>query len=129
MKKELKITERGWAGHFICSPWCGFRRNTLVEYGNKRIVVSTVGNYQPQKTGIKELDESKTKNQIGIERYYETMVFEAKKEGVYWEADVTKAVEFKSKWAINELEQETDLEANEMHEQVVKEISELLTNN
>ena len=122
MRKKIKITERGWAGHYICSQDCGFRRNTLIEYGKKRIVVSTVGNYQPQETGIKELDNSKRRNQIGWDRYYETMAFEAKKQGVYLEADVTKQLEFNSKWSINKLENKTDLEANEMHEDVIKEI-------
>jgi hypothetical protein len=125
--KEEKITERGWKGHFIASHYCYFSRNTLVEYGDERIVISTVGNYNPPKTGNKELDKSPIRQQIGYERYYETMVFEAKKDGIYWEANVQKEIPFESKWAINKLETETDLEANEMHEDVVKEIIRSLT--
>ena len=112
---KIKITERGWAGHFIGSSSCRYHRNTLIEFGNKRIVVSTVGNYRP--------DYDNADNQIGCNRYYETMAFEAKKEGVYWEADVSKQVYFESDWAIGELKQETDLKADQMHNKVVEELS------
>lgn len=123
-KKTLKITERGYAGHFCASRSCSFRRNTLLEYGDRRIVVSTVGNYRPHYHGFGT--GRKGENEIGVNRFYETMAFEAKKEGVYWEADVTKEVSFKSKWAIDKLELETDKEADEMHEKVVKELSKNL---
>ena len=120
-KKEIKIIERGYAGHFCASANCFFRRNTLIEYGNKRIVVSTVGNYNPSYfSGDK--DTNKIRQEIGWERFYETMAFEAKKEGVYWEANINKEVPFKSNWALNELEQETDLKADKMHDRAVKEL-------
>lgn len=110
---KIKRTERGYAGHFIGSSSCNFRRNTLIECGEKRIVVSTVGNYQPYYL---------CDNRIGLGRTYETMAFEAKFEDPYWEADVTKEFPFESKWAISTLERETDKEADEMHEAVVEEI-------
>lgn len=125
MENNIKITERGWAGHFCGSGSCGYRRNTLVENGRKKIVVSTVGNYQPHGKINKK---DKFENTIGCDRYYETMVFEAKKRGVYWEADVMKEVNFKSNWALDELEEETDLKADKMHEKVVKEIIKKITN-
>lgn len=118
---KIKITERGWAGHFVASSSCGFRRNTLIEYGNKRWIVSTVGNYRPFLSKGAELD--KREREIGINRFYETMAFEAMKKGVYWEIRVEKEIPFKSEWAINELEETTDLKADAMHEKVVKELS------
>jgi len=120
MNYKLQIIERGWAGHFCGSSSCKFGRNTLIKYGNKRIVVSTVGNYQPN--GVFNKDNN-AEHAIGCERYYETMAFKAQKKGVYWEADIGKEIDFESEWAISELEQETDLKADKMHEAVVKELS------
>jgi hypothetical protein len=117
---KAKTTERGWAGHYICANYCKFRRNTLVECGARRVVVSTVGSYFPP--------HSEGVEQIGLDRYYETMVFEAKYEEPYWEADVQKEVEFGSTWRIDTISHDTDKLANEMHETVVNEIKALLEN-
>ena len=119
--KKLKITERGFAGHFICSSSCLFHRNTLLEYGNDRIIVSTVGNYRPKNIPAEKL--KKEDQEIGINRFYETMAFEAIKKGVYWEINVQREIDFKSNWAINNLEENSDLEADLMHDKIVKEIS------
>lgn len=119
MKHKLKITERGWAGHFCAASHCSFRRNTLIEFGDRRIVVSTVGNYNPP-SSRKEIREDK---QIGWNRYFETMAFEAQYIDPYWEANVSKQLDFESDWAIDKLERESDHEANDMHEKVVKELS------
>jgi hypothetical protein len=110
---EVIRTERGWAGHFISASRCHFRRNTLLECGKKRIVVSTVGaleNGEP----------------IGYASFYETMAFRAKKNGIYWDANTLKRVHFKSKWHIPTLSETSDAEANEMHEGVVAELAERL---
>lgn len=110
---EVKTTERGWAAHLCVASKCAFRRNTLIEAGEDRVVVSTVGNYRP--TGSGETDA------IGYDRYYETMAFEAEWEPPYWEANIGRQLSFSSEWAIAEIENETDLRANEMHDAVVAE--------
>jgi len=45
---------------------------------------------------------------------------------VYFDIDVTKQVDFSSKWSIEEITDTSDLEANQMHEAVVDEISQRL---
>jgi len=117
LKETLKTTERGWAGHFICADRCKFRRNTLIEFGIKKVVVSTVGN----------MVIGNEQQQIGLDRYYETMSFEAQLDADgYWDADVTKPVVFDSEWCVTKLTSESDAEANQMHNNVVSEISNKL---
>lgn len=115
---KIKRTERGWAGHFCCAHRCLFRRNTLLESGDRAIVVSTVG------LMMDPLAEGSYR-EIGYERYYETRAFEADPaDQRYRDADVTKEVSFDSPWAIDFLD--ADDRANDMHEAVVKEISCML---
>ena len=116
-KKLLKITERGWAGHFCLAYNCQLRRNTLIQYGNIRVVVSTLGLCRDKQEG-KFIT-------IGIDRYYETMVFKAILIGnIYWDADVTKQIDIKGKWRIGHYEFNADKEANDMHKRIVEEIKE-----
>lgn len=113
----VKRKERGWAGHFMLGDRCAFHLNTLLQYNDKKLIVSTVGrliNFYENKIDI-----------IGCDRYYETMVFESNYDE-YDDIDVHKRVEFESDWAINKIQ--GDNEACEMHEQVVKEISDQLIN-
>ena len=122
MGNVVKRTERGWTGHFICGKDCLFRRNTLLEKGDDKIVVSTVGGYLYK-------DELNTIGSGG--RYYETMAFKAKKEGPYWEADVGEQISFESEWAIcasspDDLPNDVDNRADRMHEAVVEELSNKL---
>lgn len=109
--KEVSRVERGWGGHFICASRCQFRRNTLLSYKDIKIVVSTVG-----------LMEVNGKfEQIGLNRYYETMAFHANANDTrYYDADVSREISFESPWAISELD--ADDKANIMHENVVSEI-------
>lgn len=117
---NIKRTERGWAGHFCCADRCLFRRNTLLEYNNTKIVISTVGlmvdiyaNGDPNKTSY---------TTIGYNQYYETRAFRAQLiQGKYWDADVQKEVNFQSPWSIDIIDAEN--EANSMHETVVDEIT------
>jgi len=119
---EFKITERGWAGHFICSNRCNFRRNTLIEYGDKKVVVSTVGLMEARySTYAKRIYET-----VGAGRYYETMCFWAKNDK-YKDADVGRQIFIDCNWAIDKLSAE--LEANEMHDNYVNEVKKYILNN
>lgn len=119
---DVKITERGWAGHFICAERCRFRRNTLIEYGDKQWVVSTVGC----------MVINNKVEPIGHRRWFETMAFVGKKEGEYIDADVSNQIYFDADWGIfgdswEEVIEEypfVDNIANKMHEQVVEELAE-----
>lgn len=115
---EIKRIERGWGGHFIGATDCLFRRNTLLEYGDVRIVISTIGLYLP--SSAKEKREFQEIGAYG--RMFETMAFHARREqNRYWDADVSRQISFESEWAINHAD--ADDEANIMHDRVVDEIS------
>lgn len=125
--EKVKRTERGWAGHFFGADRCKFRRNTLLEYKDKKWIVSTVGCYV--NSGIRE-------DAIGYNRWYETMAFEAVKLGLYWDADVSKPISFESDWGIwgetfkdvmRQYPNGVDNAANDMHEAVVKELMGKIT--
>lgn len=118
MSNTVTRLERGWAGHFICSDMCRFRRNTLLTKGDARIVVSTVG------CMIMEIGGEKKPHEIGLNRHYETMAFRAKFDGRYWDADVSEEISFDSPWAVKNLEDD-DI-ANDQHEQVVAELTQRL---
>ena len=120
----VNVTERGWAGHFICSGQCRFRRNTLLEYKDKKWIVSTVGNQCHP--------ETKEMMKIGADRWYETMAFEAEDIFGYIDADVSKEIDIDSKCGLYAHTKEelfemypfADNVANDMHETVVKEMIE-----
>ena len=117
--KEVKRTERGWAGHFIAASSCRFRRNTLLECGDIQIVVSTVG----------AMYINGKIEEIGLDRHYETMAFHVDpKSGDYKDIDVHRQVWFDSPWylKVKKTDKFIDAKANDMHEEVVKEISDNL---
>ena len=120
MTDTVKRTERGWVGHYICGHRCRFRRNTLLEYKDKKWVVSTVG-------GLVIEDKFEP---IGLDRWFETMAFVAKEQDGYIDADVSQEIYFESEWGIwgNSWEEviatypNVDNVANDMHEKVVEEL-------
>lgn len=116
----MKITYRGWAGHFICSTRCRFHLNTLIEHNGYSVVVSTVGNFYAK-------PEDRKPDTIGADRHYETMAFEGVKENEYIEADVSKPVYFDSDWAWKITKENEDVIDNivtEGHNAVVEEIKQ-----
>ena len=108
----MKITYRGWAGHFCCSQRCKFRLNTLIEHNDTRIVVSTVGL-------MVSLDEKRFEK-IGFEHYFETMVFHAEFDGEFWDANVEREIYLDTKCTINDLDGEN--QANQMHYDAEEEV-------
>ncbi len=114
---KVKRTERGWGGHLCCAYRCKFRRNTLLEYNGKAIIVSTVGAMYNDKGDLEE---------IGLDRHYETMAFYAD-DSEYKDAVVSEQIYFDSPWALKWHEDGyIDNEANAMHEKVVAELTEKL---
>ena len=117
---KAKRTERGWAGHFICADRCRFRRNTLIEYYDTKIVISTVGL-------MVKLGKVQGFDTVGHNRYFETMAFHTEAEDKrFYDADVCQEVAFNADWSISEID--ADDKANDMHEAVVDEIMAGLEN-
>ena len=119
----VNITERGWPAHFIGADRCLFRRNTLIEGKIDSVIVSTIGDMHAH--------DSRAIQVIGAGRYYETMVFGVKKDGEYIDADVSDQRHFEAKWNIcanspEELPDDVDNLANDMHEAVVAEFTKRL---
>jgi len=113
LASTIQRTERGWAGHFCGAHSCRFRRNTLVECEDTRIVVSTVGLFETSKSyGFMP---------IGDDRHFETKAFHAVFDGRYWDADFSREISFESPWCISDVD--ADDRANDQHEAVVWEIS------
>ena len=110
------LTERGWAGHYILSGRCLFRRNTLIEYGFHKIIISTVGNL------VDDTIPERPVIQMGVMpgHFYETMAFYADRRSKYFDANVRKPVKINMSTVITK--HGKDIEANKMHEAVVKEI-------
>lgn len=116
---DIEITYRGWAGHFICAHKCRFRLNTLVRVNERRVVVSTVG--------LMENALGNGFEEIGLDRHFETMAFEAKPdENKYWDADVSREVSFPGDWSFPTAGAEGEHWANRNHARVVEWVKEVL---
>lgn len=126
MDDKVVRTERGWPGHYICAHQCMYRRNTLLEYGDVKIVVSSVGNFCiGTKSFNAKVDEME---RVGFNRFYECMAFEAKQNGPYWDSDVTKEVCVKTHNvypcnAVEKLPDDIDNLADQTHEANVEDIA------
>lgn len=118
MSDKVKLTERGWQAHLCVI--CLYHRNTLLEYKDKKIIVSTVGHYR---------DPNGKVVSISGNNYYETMVFEAQLEEGYWDMNVTRKVYLDSNWRLLDHDYGADLKAEEMHNNIVKEMTQKLLEN
>ena len=122
---KVKRTERGWGGHFCLGQYCRFRRNTLLEAGDTRLVISTVGNCYPPSVKDEDTPYVLSYGLVSGKAVYETKIFHAQKEGPYWDADVGKEVSSPidryvyvgkdGPW------EGIDEDANDMHERTVKQ--------
>lgn len=115
VENQVRRTERGWAGHFCCADRCLFRLNTLLECDGQKVVISTVGRMLAN-------PNDKEFTPIGaFGRHFETRVWMAQEDDKYNDIDVDKPVNFESE--CNLLAPDMEIEANEMHETVVNEIT------
>ena len=127
-KESVKRTERGWIGHGLLASRCLFRRNTLLEYDDLKIVVSTIGMladiHTPGYPNTCKIIE------VGCGRYYEVAVFHVDIKTVpFLDPDVCQRIYFDSEWQMdNEAfnKKDSDMSANEMHEKVIEEIAQKL---
>lgn len=108
------VSHRGWPGHFIQNSRCRFHCNTLIEFGETRVVVSTVGHM---------IEDDRVVPIGSGGRTYETMVFHAEldEEGV-WEAG-DRQVEIRGQ---HEWTGFNDLGPQRGHDAIVKEIVDRL---
>lgn len=126
MEEKVKRTERGWCGHFIGGADCMYHRNTLLEYGEQKAVVSTIGYYLPRNKRQEYWKHGKMDfEMVGRDRYFETMAFLAD-DSQYHDADVTKVIGFNSNWELDKPDME--MEADAMHDTVCDEIAEDMVN-
>jgi len=94
----------------------------LVESGDIRVIVSTVGKLLPKDFFLGKGGDYET---ISYETYYETMVFRATLAEEYywdWDGDSDNMLSIKGKHRVDHMDITSDKEAQEMHEAAVQEI-------
>lgn len=122
---SIKRIERGWCGYIKGHQYCLFRRNTILEYDNKKIVIATLGNY------INPFEYCNTP--IYDDVWYLTIAGHAVEKNGYWEIDGDGQIPIKSIHEIRGTEEEIfnkypliDLSANRMHETAVEEMMDYI---
>ena len=113
---RFRVTERGkLITYFSGSKRCLYRRNTLLEFRDIKLVISTLGN-------LTDLDNKLVC--ISGKSYYETRVFHALtdiKRNSYRDIDPERKVKVNTITKINK--PDSDIKADQMHEKVIKELT------
>jgi hypothetical protein len=122
---DVKITFRGWAGHFCASHKCLFKLNTLLEYEKKKIVVSTVGLYLL--TMNYDGDEQRFETLDIDGNYFETRAFWAYTKSKFNDINVKMPIYFDTDLPRYK-KPDMELKANEGHYKVIEELSTKLKN-
>lgn len=125
MKKaiEIQVKERGWPAHFVLADKCTFTRNTLLQHGQNRVVISSVGCLLSSYKSDAEIE------MIGSGRYYEVKAFVAIWEDNVWAADVQKQIDLECNQVITEMTDDSHIKADLMHDEAVAEVMMNLLNN
>lgn len=120
--RSVSKTERGWAAHFVGRNECAYHRNTLLECGDVRVIVSTVGNWRPRNG--RDYVLCPISSERGQERHYETLTFLAVFEFGYWEIASGSGLD-RDGCLGGELD--SDLKADAMHERMVDKVTKSLS--
>lgn len=102
-----------------------FRLNTLLECGDVRVIISTVGKFARPK-GMEDIFQAPW-IPMGADRYYETAIWHAMRINNYWDADIRRGFIGNHLWGIvGKVDDNSDEEAKANHENAVKEFIGLL---
>lgn len=123
MQAKVKRTDRHKHEKFI--ELFDFRLNTLLECGEVRIIISTVGRL-PRPKGLEKYYKAQWLP-IGADRYYETAVWHAMRVNNHWDCDIKRGQIGRGLFGeLDRVDEKTDSEAQAIHETAVRKIIELL---